>query len=101
MTIIKDNAALLEQEMTEVIRTTLKIKEIEAASLANKIISRWRSMVGGSDFYIARIDRKQRAQEIAEEFNGTNLTEVCKKHGVTKATVYRAKNKQLGGAFKV
>lgn len=101
MTIAKDSAAFLEAEMTEAVRNALNIKESEATVLTKKILNSLRDRIGGKEFYIPRSDKSKRTEEIAKEFNGTNLTEVCKKHGVTKSTVYRAMSRQKGGSFRI
>lgn len=47
----------------------------------------------GSDYYLPHLHNLSRAERnalIRRDFTGSNLREVCRKHGVSKTTVYRA-----------
>lgn len=60
-----------------------------AEDLAKKIEDKLRHMSGGSQGYIAKVDRDHRNRCIREDFRGNNLNEVARKHGVSERQVRR------------
>lgn len=60
-----------------------------ACDLANLIIEGITAEFGGGDLYIPKADRLSRNDKIRNEFNGSNTKDICRKHHVSKATVYR------------
>ena len=85
----EDAAATLQMEVTEIVRAEIGYNEAFASSIASAIVRGLRRKLGGQEVYIPAPDRSERDAAIRREFNGTNLAEVCQRHGVSKSTVYR------------
>ncbi|HYF17698.1 MAG TPA: Mor transcription activator family protein [Ramlibacter sp.] len=85
----EDAAALLQMEFTEIVREEIGYKEDFASQIASAVLRGLRRRRGGEELYVPAADRSERDAAIRREFNGTNLLEVCRRHGVSKSTVYR------------
>jgi len=60
-----------------------------AALIAALLVDALRQEHPGERPYIPAPDKSARNAAIKSQFNGTNLEEVCREHGVSKTTVYR------------
>tara|TARA_R110002049_G_scaffold73666_25_gene190311 strand:+ start:34 stop:330 length:297 start_codon:yes stop_codon:yes gene_type:complete len=85
------------QTLQDVIAISLEkglgIKPAAAGALAEAILlNASRLGLGGDDYYIPAMHasaRRVRNERIRAEFNGRNLTLICRRYGVSARTVYR------------
>ena len=87
-------AGSLPEVLTQALQAAGEMDEAAAGELARRIV-RWGAKNGfaRSEYYwpiAASADRKARNVAIRAEFNGRNLREICRRYGVSVATVYRA-----------
>lgn len=92
----QDAAVALHNEITTIIREEAGIDEAHASKLAEDITRGLRKRFTGQylgDYYLAGgmtlRERAIRDKAIRAEFTGTNRAEVCRKHGISKAQLYR------------
>ena len=93
-------AGSLPEVLTQALRATGGMDEAAADELVRRIV-RWGADNGfaRSEYYWPAAtpeDRRSRDAAIRAEFNGRNLREVCRRHGVSPATVYRAARQIIG-----
>lgn len=88
----EDAAAQLHSEFTDIVRTEIGMNEFFASDIAAAFLRGLRKRFGCQDLYIPAEDRSVRNAAIKAEFRGGNIDAVCKKFGVSKATVYRIAN---------
>lgn len=77
----EDQAVQLAGEISSIL--------VEVISQDEALVDGLRSRLGGGDVYIPAPDKSARNQAIRAEFNGRNMSEVCRRHGVKPSTVYR------------
>lgn len=89
---VKPKAAareLLVDEFTAIVRAEIGMSEPLARDYASAIVRGLCALHGGGSLYIPASDKSERNAAIRAEFNGTNLAEVCRKHGVARTTLYQ------------
>ena len=85
--------------MSEVL-TTLREEIIAAATragldprasedVARNVEERLRTTCGGDEHYIPAPDRESLRERVLTDFTGQNHAEVCRRHGISRATLYR------------
>lgn len=78
------------------IYATLKGRNAKnAKAIADVIIERIKQQTGGQLVYIPAPgdNHERRNQQIAKDFNGRNMAQICDKYNVSRATVYRVVKK--------
>lgn len=83
----------LLHELTATIRDEVGMGEALAMQFADVICSGLARRNPGTYIYVpaaSRMERRALYSAIANEFNGRNLDEVCRRYGVSKTTVYKA-----------
>ena len=79
----------LEWKLGTVIRQSAFVLDGHAEDLLESLMDGIRQEFGGGDLFIDRIDREKRADAVRRDFNGRNRAEVCRRHGISRATFYR------------
>lgn len=85
----EDKAAELTLEITTIVQDEIGFNKHFASQIAEALVRGIRKRLGGQSFYIPAPDKSARDKKIKEEFNGTNIDEVCEKYNVSKTSVYR------------
>jgi len=93
-------AGSLPEVLTQALQVAGEMDEAAAGELVRRIV-RWGAENGfaRSEYYWPAAtpeDRRSRDAAIRAEFNGRNLLEVCRRYGVSPATVYRAARQIIG-----
>lgn len=90
----EDAAIQLEHDFVEIIRRQIGMHETLATIHAQALVRGLRDLHGGRELWIPAPDKSERNAAIRREFNGTNLNEVCARHGISRTSLYRI----IGGA---
>jgi Mor family transcriptional regulator len=85
-----DSAVALHYDLTAILCEEFSLDELPASALAGRILHGLRARLGSREVYIPCPDRADRDAGIRRDFNGNNLSEVCRRYGVSASTVYRA-----------
>jgi Mor family transcriptional regulator len=85
----EDQAVQLAGEISSILVEVISRDEALINRLATALVDGLRSRLGGGDVYIPAPDKSARNTAIRAEFNGRNMSEVCRRHGVKPSTVYR------------
>jgi len=93
-------AGSLPDVLAQALQAAGEMDEAAAGELARRIV-RWGAENGfaRSEYYWPTAtpeDRRARDAAIRTEFNGRNLRDVCRRYGVSPATVYRAARQIVG-----
>ena len=86
----------LQWKIEAVIRQSGYVQPEYAADLMHLVVDGLREDFGGSKLWIPvldKSDRDRRNEAIRKEFNGRNHYEVCRKHGISRRTLYRLTGK--------
>lgn len=92
---LEDQAIQLHREYVEIVREEIGLHEQFANDIAAAIVRGMRKRYGGQtmgakgSIYVPAPDKSNRNAAIRAEFMGSNAAEVCKKHGVSRTTLYR------------
>lgn len=71
------------------------IGKLKSAELATRLVIGICNEFGGAAWYLPKGDRmknEDRNLSIREEFNGTNIEELARKHGLSSVTIYSIVN---------
>lgn len=90
----EDAAVALLYEMTTIVREEIGMNELFAAQIAEAITRGLRRRLGGEYHYIPAPDKTERDAAIRAQFNGRNLEEVARCHGVSRRQAYRIVTKR-------
>jgi Mor family transcriptional regulator len=85
----EDAAVALHYEIASVIGDTFSMEEALASFLADAITRGLRARLGGQDIYVPAPDKRERDEAIRREFNGRNLADVMRRHGISKSRLYQ------------
>jgi Mor family transcriptional regulator len=85
----EDARAQLHAELTGIVRREIGMNENFASAHAAAILRGLCETLGGNEVYIPAPDRSARNASIRAEFKGSNADELCLKHGISRATLYR------------
>ena len=90
---IEDQSIQLNREFVAIVCRATGMHEQLATPIASAIVNEMRQRWGGArlgrkDIYIPSPDKSKRNAAIRAEFDGTNATEVCKKHGIRRSRLY-------------
>jgi len=86
----KENTRIsLIKTITRVVREATGLHERFSCEIANSIVDELSKQHGCSDLYIPALPKDARRRQVLADYNGTNIREVCSKHGINRATVYR------------
>lgn len=91
---LEDAALQLERDFIEIVRNEIGMHEALASPFAQALVRGLRRRLGGSELWIPAPSKEERNAAIRREFNGKNLEEVCRRHGVSSTTVYRVAGQQ-------
>lgn len=94
----EDAAVQLQLQMERIVMDFLGLNASLAAPFAATLVDGMRKRMGGNRVYIPAAktklsieqERAKRDREIADMFNGRNLTEVMRRFDVSRRSVYRA-----------
>lgn len=84
-----DSTMAIAWKLRAVIEKSGYVKPEYACDLVTLIVEGIQMEFGGGDLYITKPSRSDRNNSIRNEFNGKNANEICKKHQVSRATLYR------------
>lgn len=84
----EDAAVQLERDFLAIVREDIGMNERLAGEFAQVLVSGLRARMGGQELYIPAPDRSERDAAIRREFNGCNLHEVMKRHGLSRTRIY-------------
>ncbi|WP_082493097.1 Mor transcription activator family protein [Acidovorax sp. Leaf160] len=84
----EDAAIQLEREFLAIVRQEIGMHDRLASVFAQALVSGLRSRMGGQELYIPAPDRSERDAAIRREFNGCNMDEVMRKHGLSRTRIY-------------
>lgn len=84
-----DKAAAVRTDITRAIREATGLHERFAVEISDGILHRLQQRWGGDRIYIPSKDRAARDAAIRAAFDGRNHDEVCRRHGISRATLYR------------
>jgi Mor family transcriptional regulator len=83
--------ALLHEEVrTEVTEAGLDPDKADRA--AARVVERFCHVYAGNRVYVPINKQASKRREVLEDFDGTNHDEVCRKHRITRRTLYRYLN---------
>ncbi|MEZ0231889.1 MAG: Mor transcription activator family protein [Methylophilaceae bacterium] len=85
----EDTAIGLVFDITTIVRDEIGYNENFASQIAEALVRGLRKKYGCQEIYIPAPNRSERDASIRKEFNGRNIDEVCKKFGLSSASVYR------------
>ena len=88
----EDTVLLLRSEFTAIIREQVGMPEAVAAQVADAVVRGMRLRYGTQRIYIPAADKSERDALVRKEFKGTNAGEVCRKHGISRPSLYRILN---------
>lgn len=87
-----DSAVSLVYEITAAIQEEVGMAEAFASQIAEAITRGIRRRLGGNHIYVPKFNGMQEKRErdalIKREFNGSNLNELMKRHGLSKTQIY-------------
>jgi len=66
-----------------------ELADMAASAMADDLALEIRREVGGAEIYIPCPNREQRNREIVREYNGRNVAELAKKHGLSERHIHR------------
>lgn len=84
-----DKAAAMRNEITSAIREATGLHERFASELSDEILSRLMTRWGGDRLHVPACDRAARDEAIRADFDGRNHDAVCRRYGISQATLYR------------
>lgn len=84
----EDAAVQLEREFVDIVREQIGMNDRFAGVFAQALVEGLRTRMGGQELYIPAPDRSERDAAIRREFNGCNLSEVMKRHGLSRTRIY-------------
>lgn len=94
---IDDSAVSLVYEITAAIQEEVGMAEGFASQIAEAITRGIRRRLGGNHIYVPKFNGMQEKRErdalIKREFNGANLGELMKRHGLSKTQIYEIAKK--------
>lgn len=90
--------AQLTAHMARWLRDECCIKEPFASFIASGLVEEQRRRAGDAWLWQVGVSKEERNAAIRAEFNGTNLKDVCRKHQVSPATVYRVTRERPAAA---
>lgn len=86
----ESSALFLQREMQDILQTEVGLKPEFATSMAHAIVTGWRKRAGRQSIYIpSPVDFEARDAQIKREFDGTNRTEICRKHNISRSRLYQ------------
>lgn len=83
------------------LREEFRLEHNEALQRAVSLMDRIAAVRPADFYYWPARSKEERDAAISREFNGTNLTEITRRYGVSKASVYSIRSKAMtkrGGA---
>lgn len=84
-----DKAAAVRTDITRAIREATGLHERFAGEISDEILHCLQQRWGGDRVYIPSRDRAARDAAIRAEFDGRNHIEICRRHAISRATLYR------------
>jgi Mor family transcriptional regulator len=84
-----DSLLLLRSEFAAIIREQVGMAEPMASQVAEAVVRGMRLRYGTQQIYIPAVDKAERDALVRKEFKGTNAGEVCKRHGISRPSLYR------------
>jgi Mor family transcriptional regulator len=84
----EDAAVQLEHDFTSIVREEIGMHEGMAGVFAAALVRGLRRRLGGQDIYIPAPDRSVRDASIRRDFNGSNVDELMRRHGLSRTRIY-------------
>ncbi|UXY13851.1 hypothetical protein N8I74_11010 [Chitiniphilus purpureus] len=88
------HALQLHHELTQILRDEAGYSAQAAQTLAAALVRGMRKRIGGQEFYVPAVDKRERDAAIRREFNGLNRKEICRKFGISKSRLYAIVGRQ-------
>ena len=89
----EDDFAAWHQDLTMSITEGTGLREDIASKVAEAALRKLQERRGGRRSYLPTVGPQDRHEAIRTAFRGNNHDEVCREHGVSRATLYRVINK--------
>ena len=89
----EDAVLQLEYDLADILREDQGLHERQAYDMARSLVQGLRKRYGGMQLgrrglYIPAPSKAERNAQICHDFNGTNLSEVCKRYGIKRTRLY-------------
>lgn len=94
----RDAAVSLRYELVRAIRESLGLPESVAVPMAEHLASGMARRLGGTYITKRAVTRQERNAAVRREFRGNNHDEVMRRHGISRATLYRILAESLTSA---
>lgn len=88
MSIDADNEQMIKQAIVTVVHESTGLHEHIAMPIAERVFDQLADRFGQERVYFTRSLRTRRERVLAD-FDGTNFSAVCRKHGISRRTLYR------------
>ena len=84
----EDAAVQLEHDFVGIIRDEIGMHEPLATVFSRALVRGLRRVLGGQDLYIPTPDKSERDASIRRDYNGQNMYELMRLHGVGRTRFY-------------
>lgn len=85
----EDAAVQLEHDFMTILREEIGMNESIGGIFAAAMVRGLRRRLGGRELYIPAPDRSERDAAIRRDFNGSNVDELMRRHGISRARIYQ------------
>jgi hypothetical protein len=75
--------------ITRVVREATGLHERFSCEIATSVVDELGRQYGCERLYIPALPKNHQRSSVLRDFNGSNVDEVCTKHGIHRATLYR------------
>ena len=84
----EDAAVQLEHDITNIVREETGMHEGIASMFSQALVRGLRRRLGGQELYIPAPDRTERDTAIRRDYNGRNMDELMRTHGIGRTRFY-------------
>ncbi|MFL9669000.1 Mor transcription activator family protein [Variovorax sp. AB1(2024)] len=84
----EDAAVQLEHDFVGIIRDEIGMHEPLATVFSRALVRGLRRVLGGQDLYIPTPDKSERDASIRRDYNGDNMEELMRAHGIGRTRFY-------------
>lgn len=84
----EDAAVQLEHDFVGIIRDEIGMHEPLATVFSRALVRGLRRVLGGQDLYIPTPDKSERDASIRRDYNGQNMDELMRLHGIGRTRFY-------------
>lgn len=92
----EDAAVQLVHDFSAIVREEIGMREDLAELFSEALVRGLRRRLGGRDLYVPAPDRAKRDAAIREEFTGSNLETLMRRHGLSRTRIYEIVGSRSG-----